>query len=733
MHRWLRWSSCLVIVVMAMLSGVLSLFALGDGYMAAVRAYPLQGRALSLSDVPQERSSRTLNALMSGVEEAHAVVVRSDVLVSPVDGSVEGYRLGVYGDVGAHSDEVTFRYQGVDVLDLDLLSRLLRSDADATLGLDRVSADMIASLPAARFGGRLVVVRLDTLERLSGTVNGDYRIIGLDDTGFRALAQRVSEASGIDADRLTSPLHGSSTEDSFMRMIALALLAVAAVALVLLLVLGAFQEFSRLGVYLLLGWSRLGYAARIYRPLMVCALVSMVVPFAVTLWGMEGFPVTVQLVVTGLMPGAMVVGIVLAASALGALVLLSVRPVAAIRNRVSKKALLAVIAVVYVLASAGLVAGAHALDAPMNEVSKLGQVNARWGRYDSLRLLYKDSRGTNHTESSGTSGDHMREVYDWYTSIEGRDGVYIANTRHFDAGLLAQWKGLYEQVPEQAFWYFIVSPNYLKDQGFDLDQDTVARAKAGERMFLIPDTMDAAEQERIRGYLTETSMKYKDWNSNIHTTFMDTGKIGFATYHPSTPLFTWSDDLSQPAETTDPVILVATGADMTPFEAESLGATGLTNSYIKLGETAARQYTTPEYLAEYRLEDNNPIYRPVSDFIAGLRKSLTEFIQLFGGIALLAALFQLIGMATLCRVYAVTYRETIAVKRLLGYSLTGIFAPAFVMVAVVSAISILATVLLGSTAGSIAAAATFVFQLILLAVQSRTLSSGQVQVMIKSE
>ena len=167
---------------------------------------------------------------------------------------------------------------------------------------------------------------------------------------------------------------------------------------------------------------------------------------------MEGFPVTMQLVVTGLMPGVMVVGIVLAASALGALVLLSVRPVAAIRNRVSKKALLAVIAVVYVLASAGLVAGAHALDAPMNEVSKLGQVNARWGRYDSLRLLYKDSRGTNHTESSGTSGDHIREVYDWYTSIEGRDGVYVANTRHFDAGLLAQWKGLYEQVPEQAFY-----------------------------------------------------------------------------------------------------------------------------------------------------------------------------------------------------------------------------------------------------------------------------------------
>ncbi|WP_125981124.1 hypothetical protein [Bifidobacterium goeldii] len=719
--------------MMAVLSGVLSLFTLSDGYLAAMRAYPSQGRMLSLTDVSQDRSARTLSTLTSVVAQARAVVVRSDVLLSPVDGSVEGYRLGVYGDVAAHPDEMAFRYQDANVLDAKLLSRLLQSDVDATLGLDRVSADTIVSLPSARFGARLTVIQLDALVRRSGTVNGDYRIIGLDDAGFRSLVRQVSKASGVDADRLTSPLHGSSTEDSFMRLIVLALLVVAAGALVLLSVLGAFQEFSRLGVYLMLGWSRLGYAAHIYRSLLVCSLVVMAVPFAVTLWGMEGFPLTVQLAVSGLTPGLIVAGIVLAASALGALVLLSVRPVSAIRNRVSKKALLVVIAMVYVLASVGLVAGAHALDAPMNEVSKLGQVNMRWSRYDSLRLLYKESRGTNHTESSGLSGDHMREVYDWYTSIEGKDGVYIANTRHFNTGLLAQWKGLYEQVPEQAFWYFIASPNYLNDQGFDLDPDTAARAEAGERMFLIPDTMDSAEQERMRGYLTETSMKYKDWTSSIHTTFMDAGKIGFATYHPSTPLFTWSDDLSQPAETTDPVILVATGADMTPFEAESLGATGLTNSYVKLSETAAQRYTATTYLAQYQLEDNNPIYRPASDFIAGLRKSLTEFIQLFGGIALLAALFQLVGMVTLCRIYAVTYRETIAVKRLLGYSLTDIFAPAFIMVVAVSAMSILAAILLGSTAGIAATAMMLVFQLILLAVQSRTLSSGQVQVMIKSE
>ena len=58
MHRWLRWSSCLVIVVMAMLSGMLSLFALGDGYMAAVRAYPLHGRyrcPMYRRSVPPER------------------------------------------------------------------------------------------------------------------------------------------------------------------------------------------------------------------------------------------------------------------------------------------------------------------------------------------------------------------------------------------------------------------------------------------------------------------------------------------------------------------------------------------------------------------------------------------------------------------------------------------------------------------------------------------------------
>ncbi|KAB8289416.1 amino acid ABC transporter permease [Bifidobacterium ramosum] len=734
MNRLLEVAVCVLTVVLVSLSGLMAVFVLGDGYFTAMREYPKQGRLLSLSDVPQDRSDRTLDALLDTVGADGGVVVRSDLLTSPVDGSAGGYRLGVYGDVTAHASAMRLRYLGASVLDEHNLSRLMEAaNENATLGLDQVRPDMIADLPGTHSGVRLVVERLDTLVRRSGTVNGDYRIVGLDDGRFRDLVSRVSEASGIPGDQLTSASSGSSVTDSFMTLVTLALIAVASLALTLIVVLGTFQEFSRLGVYMLLGWSRTGYAAALYRPFLLFLPAVIPIPVLVMGWGLTGFPVTPQLVLAVLAPSLATAVIVLLALGCGLLALLSVRPVAAIRNRVSKRAMLAVIAIVYVLASAGLVAGAHALDAPMDGIRNLTQVSAQWSRYRSMRILYKDSRGTNHTSTSGLSGDHAKEIYDWYASIEHDDGVYLANTRYFSRDLVASWRHLYQQVPEQAFWYFAMSPSYLAAQGFAVDPDATARAEAGERVYLIPDTMPRDEQERMRGYLTETSMTYKTWESSVHTTFMDTGTVGFAAYHPSTPLFTWSDDPDLPSNVTDPVILLATSANMTPFETESLGAVGLTNSYIKLDESAAQRYTTPDYLAKYQLEDNNPVFRTTADFIAGMRKNLTEFLQLFGGLAITAMIFQLIGVATLCRIYAMTYRETIAVKRLLGYPLRRIFAPAFTLIVTVSAVALLAALLLGSKAGIIAAGATMLFQLILMTVQSRTLATSQLQTMIKTE
>ncbi|MBT1161652.1 MULTISPECIES: hypothetical protein [Bifidobacterium] len=734
MNRLLKVAVCVLMVVLVSLAGLMSVFVLGDGYFTAIREYPKQGRLLSLSDVPHDRSDRTLNVLLDAVGADGGVVVRSDLLTSPVDGSAGGYRLGVYGDVTAHASTMRLRYLGASILDEHNLSRLMTAtNENATLGLDQVRPDMIADLPGTRTGVRLVVMQLNALVRQSGTVNGDYRIVGLDDGQFRDLVSRVSEASGIAGDQLTSASSGSSFTDSFMTLVTLALIAVASLALILIVVLGTFQEFSRLGVYMLLGWSRLGYGAVLYRPFLLFLPVIIPIPVLIIGWGLSGFPFTPQLALAMLAPSLATAAIVLLALGCGVLALLSVRPVAAIRNRVSKRAMLVVIAIVYVLASAGLVAGAHAVDAPMAGVRNLTQVSAQWSRYRSMRILYKDSRGTNHTSTSGLSDDHAKEIYDWYTSIEREDGVYLANTRYYGRSLVASWRHLYQQVPEQAFWYFTMSPNYLAAQGFTVDPNVAARAEAGERVYLIPDTMPQNEQERMRGYLTETSMKYKDWESPIHTTFMNTGAVGFVTYHPSTPLFTWSDDPDQPSDVTDPVILLATGANMTPFETESLGAVGLTNSYIKLDAAAAQRYTAPGYLAKYHLEDNNPVFRTTADFIAGMRKSLTEFMQLFGGLAITAMIFQLIGVATLCRIYAMTYRETIAVKRLLGYPLRRIFAPAFTLIITVSAIVLLAALLLGSQAGVIAAAVTMLFQLVLMTVQSRTLATSQLQTMIKTE
>ncbi|WP_033493607.1 hypothetical protein [Bifidobacterium biavatii] len=68
MNRLLKVAVCMLTVVLVSLSGLMSVFVLGDGYFTAIREYPKQGRLLSLSDVPQDRSDRTLNALLDAAD-----------------------------------------------------------------------------------------------------------------------------------------------------------------------------------------------------------------------------------------------------------------------------------------------------------------------------------------------------------------------------------------------------------------------------------------------------------------------------------------------------------------------------------------------------------------------------------------------------------------------------------------------------------------------------------------
>lgn len=734
MQRWMNIVIVLLLTLMSVATAMLSLSTLSDRYSRIISDYPQQSRSVFLTDIAQESSNSALDLLKTKVTGAHGIIIRTDSKLADNDeGAACGYLIGVFGDVQRHPDDARLTAFGSTVFDATILSKLLRAEQHATLGLDQNRADMIADLPNVRYGTSVTVMQLDRLAERSGTVNGEYRIIGLSQSQYDALVSSLSAATGISTERLQQPLHGSDTTDNLQRTIAECLLAAAAILLTVILVLGAYQQFSTLGIHIMLGWSRIGYAWMEYRPMLLWSLVTLPIIAAGVFWGVTSFPISGQLTAYCLTRGIVVCALALLAACLGSCVFLTVHPVDAIRNRISKRGLLVVLVILYCCSSGALVAGGTAMDSPMREVQHLSAIRASWSPYRSMRLLYHETPGTNQSSFTGQSSEHFKETYEWYSSIAGQQGAYIANMTHYNEDNLQSWKTIYHAAPEQPFWQLDASPNYLTDQGFAIPQGVTYRAKRGERIFLIPDTWTARQRTAMEKYQKLDSEHNAEWKGSIVTSYMKHRDISFVTYHPSVKLFTWNTDGTLPNWTTDPVILVCTPENMTPFEGENLSAVGLDNSMIKLSEPAAQQYTTRRYFAQYHLEDNNPQYIPVDDFIAGLTKTATQTIQFFGlAMAFLAALELVLSIA-MCRIFAATYRTRIAVKRLLGYPLVSIFAPTFLTVVLVSTMSIAIAAFIHSTAAFAFTALLAVLQTVILLSDARRIATKELATMIAQE
>ena len=63
--------------------------------------------------------------------------------------------------------------------------------------------------------------------------------------------------------------------------------------------------------------------------------------------------------------------------------------------------------------------------------------------------------------------------------------------------------GSYENAPSAPFRMYTASPNYLKSQGFALDDELVREAHAGVRVYLVPSTLDAGLAGEIESYKTK--------------------------------------------------------------------------------------------------------------------------------------------------------------------------------------------------------------------------------------
>jgi len=305
----------------------------------------------------------------------------------------------------------------------------------------------------------------------------------------------------------------------------------------------------------------------------------------------------------------------------------------------------------------------------MKQFTDNARLARQWQTVSDYQIFSQVHTGQDAASVSYQSIQLQQDVYHWYSSIADNNGVYLIHTNYRDPNLLDDWSvnKIYNVIPNQPFWYYAVSPNYLTKLGITINENTLAKAKIGTRLYLLPDTLSDTDANVMKSYLQESAVE--DISSkDIQTAFTKHQEYEFVTYKPKQDLFTWATKAGIATTEKAPVIYVATPENMTFFEDESLLATGLENSYIKFADAQTMErYTRSEVLGQFNLTDNNPTFRSVHVYIDGLQRDI-ETVLFWSGMAFIILVSMLVGLLlTLATIFRIANQEKINVKKFLGF------------------------------------------------------------------
>ncbi len=722
-----------LIILISFLLAFFAAATCADSYINQAEQYPEQAHSLTLHNIPEDRQRETLDVLLGYAYSNGSLVVRSDYALLP-NGESNGIRMGVAGVADPDNADLRLSLMGQVIIDGASLTKLMSAESQsATLGLDISAADMLDELPSFVFGQKLVVMKLEALVEQSGTVNGIYRVTGLTDAQAAELAEMLSQASGTSAERMLAPLSGQLMQEPLLTLILQAVLVASVILLFALFIVSDFYDARSLGIHLMCGWTRTEFAFKTGINWVLAAFASLPLACAVGAYasslGMRSWEYYRFMCASGL---ATVLCVLLVAAAAAAIVF-RMRPVDAIRNRVPRGAYLGVLAVFYCASVAFAAVCGYALDGPMFEIQQNAAILRQWDEVSDLRILSDISVGDDASSITGQSKAIAESFYRWYDSIDDASGVYLVNSTYYtqEALDIMRESGYLPVVPSRPFRYYVASPSYLRSQGFELDGGLEARAHAGERIYLIPSTMDVQLADEMRAFLTGTDSLRPFGEGTIQTLFYQNGVISFAEYDPDTALFNWEVDTSREQSSADSVILVCTPENMTFVESESLWASGLSNSYVKLDQQAAEAYLSPSYLSSFNLADNEPTFYTVDVFVAGMQKQLWQTLQMFGIVALIMGALLLVLALGLMSAYQFSYQEAVGVKRLMGYSSLAMYRLPFAIVAVVCLAGTAVMLALRSNLGLIYIALLFIMQIAALLAYARSTSARQLNLMLK--
>ena len=737
MTKLVACAKTVVILLLSLSVSALLIFRCSDAYLDAASSYPEEGVSLDLSGVKRDVQDQTWQTLSDYIGTRHAVIVRVDRGIgnrgADADTLSFGYvKIGIYGDVAAQANGLALSFMGEHVLDAERLGRLLGSPSPtATLGLDVSQVDEVEGLPTI-MGNKVVVTRLDNLIEQTGTVNGSYRVLGLSPGEFRELSAAVAEASGVSVESMSSPLHGERVDSGLAPILVLGLAVASSALLFALFVVSDLMGLRAMGTHLLCGWSRLEFWVQESLGWLLLACVAAPLGVAAGLVASEGTlgsPAYLSFMASA---GLLVLLAVLLLSAVAGLITLCAAPVAAIRNQVSRRVAIVVLLLFYLACTYVADWSGNYLDGVMGGIEKNAQIATQWARVSDLYILKTRKVGNDASSVTGQSSYLSQCFYNWYASQADEDGVYAVNTDFFTQEMLdgLREEGTYENVPSSPYRMYTASPNYLRSQGFVLDDELVREAHAGVRVYLVPSTLDAGLAGEIESYETRLSVEIRG-KSDIHTKFDDVGQCKFVRYDPSVSLFNWDTDPTAPQSSNDSVILICTPENMTFVESMSLGAGDLNNSWVKLRQDRLSTALSEETLERFDLKDNEPEFVSTAEFVKGLTKTLWLTFRLFGGVCLFASVLLVALVLGLIAAYQYIYGEDVAVKRLMGYPVLRIYPLPFLLVCLASACGFAVMLVQRSTLGVVYVSFMLVTQLLALAIYVRANSLKQLNLMLK--
>ncbi len=706
-----RYLGFILIVIQGILITLFTIFMLNRTYQNQWNDYLQSSSSLNiyLQDISESYTNNITNYLHNQSIEKNLFIARKD-LNSSNDGSFSGYTFGIYGDI--ESNDTSFKFCGKNIIRKDMLNKLLLSKTnESTLGIDKGSLYSVGEIPSFRFGEKTIFKKLDYLIDESGTINGDYIILGLKDSDKNNFIQELSSECNVSTDKLLKKTSGSINDDGLAKTILLVFIFAQIALNIVYFIIITIKNMSTSGKLALLGWSRGSYFIETLGVFFSYVIINIPIQIIIGIL-LSGWSDVTALFISHFALYALInVILVTLEISISAIIQISILPLNAIKGRIPKNILYILGILAYIVVSVSTVFCGIYVDAPMEKISDNARVSQLWTSVSKYEMLKNVSVGNDESSISNNSKNLDQSFFDWYKDISDDDGVYLIKTKYYDNEILNKWENnnVYKNIPLKPFWYFLYSPNYIEDLNLNVDKNILDEARSGTKVYLIPKSYSEDEKNNLKSWLTESSTKgIKE--GDISTVFNKEKNIKFVEYNPNSNMFTWNIKSTNENTCDNPVIYVCTPENMTYFQSESLRATGF-DGYIKfINKTVAEKYLNKDLLKKYRLNDNNLEFTDVENYIDGLQKDLLTTITWFG-LVFLILMFILLGiLIALATVYRIANQEKINVKKFLGYGFIDLYRMPIIMLVSVICIELTAMVIIGSKFG-------FLLMLILAIIQ----------------